>query len=362
MLLDENFGSIDRIVPNPQLRKSRAQVIDIDRLLGVQNKSVTRTTIRKSFISPEEPIKIESTTVTHPSSMSVPKNYGLRRSMPLASRSYIHPVRPRHRSPKGKIVSQTIIYPPVPVAPPKVRRTLPIVTQAQPLPMKIQVPKQEVRPQTIKIEKPKVISHTIIYPPVPAKPAPAPLRESLPIITPADPLPEKKEPPKQEAKIESVTITYPPVPAVPAMPQTYTFPEAKEETQEEAQLVSHSIIYPPVPVAPPTTSIRESLPIITPADPLPEESKPEISFLPAQYLPTKIIKEDEDISQYLSQIGVKNEEITNSYETGYTEMNAQSTGVETQNVDSLLRPSIRILEPKVTKVVLPPLSAEDKTY
>ena len=43
-------------------------------------------------------------------------------------------------------------------------------------------------------------------------------------------------------------------------------------------------------------------------------------------------------------------------------MNAQSTGVETQNVDSLLRPSIRILEPKVTKVVLPPLSAEDKTY
>lgn len=299
---EETFGDIERIVPNPELRQSHAETIDLDKILGVVNKEITTTTVRKSLIPEDEPIKIASTTVETP-------------------------------------------------------------------PMPVQQPE---------------------------------IRESLPIITPADPLPEEKA-----------------------------------EVKQEARLLSHSITYPPVPVQMP--KVEESLPIITPAEPVEEKNK----VLPIKYLPPKILKEGEDISQIIASIDVKVEEETTNQVTDFTNLqtttdfnfettntqtttdfnfqttnaqtttdfnfdttNAQTTTdfnfeatttneatanidinqyltqgqqestektfsislpkkevpLETQNADDLLRPSLKILQPKITQTVLPPLVPEGEGF
>ena len=299
---EETFGDIERIVPNPELRQSHAETIDLDKILGVVNKEITTTTVRKSLIPEDEPIKIASTTVETP---------------------------------------------PIPVQQPEIR-------------------------------------------------------ESLPIITPADPLPEEKA-----------------------------------EVKQEARLLSHSITYPPVPVQMP--KVEESLPIITPAEPVEEKNK----VLPTKYLPPKILKEGEDISQIIASIDVKVEEETTNQVTDFTNLqtttdfnfettntqtttdfnfettnaqtttdfnfdttNAQTTTdfnfeatttneatanidinqyltqgqqestektfsislpkkevpLETQNADDLLRPSLKILQPKITQTVLPPLVPEGEGF
>ena len=61
---EENFGNLDNIIPAPKLRQSHAETIDIDKVLGVVNKTVTKTTVRKSIVPENEPIKIESTNVS----------------------------------------------------------------------------------------------------------------------------------------------------------------------------------------------------------------------------------------------------------------------------------------------------------
>ena len=62
---EENFGNLDNIVPDPKLNVLQGKIINIDQILGVSNKTVTTTKVRKSIVPENTPIEIENTTITH---------------------------------------------------------------------------------------------------------------------------------------------------------------------------------------------------------------------------------------------------------------------------------------------------------
>ena len=111
---EESFGNIENIVPAPKLLNLEGQSIDIDKLLGVQNVTVTTTTIRKSHIPETAPIQIDSTQVTQEAIPTQTYNDSLPTITPAEPLETIAPVE-----------SLPTITP---------TESLPIITPAEPLP------------------------------------------------------------------------------------------------------------------------------------------------------------------------------------------------------------------------------------
>jgi hypothetical protein len=301
---EESFGNIENIVPAPKLLNLEGQSIDIDKLLGVQNVTVTTTTIRKSHIPETAPIQIDSTQVT-----------------------------------QEAIPTQTY------------NDSLPTITPAEPL--------ETIAP----VESLPTITPT----------------ESLPIITPAEPLPETTITETQATTdMKVLPAKYLPPKTLPAgadISHIMANIQVTETNEYNIGATDTSAQYTEVNAQATTDYNLQSIEVNeqatadfnTQSIEVNEQATTDYNIqstdVNAQY--TDVNDQYAEVNVETSNVNFETNNINTTGETNFDMnqyFNQQTTQID-QNIDpSLLRPSLKILEPQVTKTVLPAIGPQGETF